>query len=88
LQWREHLSQIQKQSRFHQAIDEIPRLGIEVLPIERHILPLAVSLTQLHGLLTNDAITAATMQGQAIIHVASHDSDFDRVPVLTRYAPV
>ena len=85
---QKHPAEIQKLSRFRQAIDEIPRLGIEVLPIERHILPLAASLAQLHGLLTNDAITAATMQDQAIVHIASHDSDFDRVPGLTRYAPV
>lgn len=85
---QKHPAEIQKLSRFRQAIDEIPRLSIEVLPIERHILPLAASLAQLHGLLTNDAITAAIMQDQAIVHIASHDSDFDRVPGLTRYAPV
>jgi predicted nucleic acid-binding protein len=85
---QKHPAEIQKLSRFRQAIDEIPRLGIEVLPIERHILPLAASLAQLHGLLTNDAITAAIMQDQAIVHLASHDTDFDRVPGLTRYAPV
>ena len=85
---QKHPAEIQKLSRFRQAIDEIPRLGIEVLPIERHILPLAASLAQLHGLLTNDAITAAVMQDQAIVHIASHDSDFDRVSGLTRYAPV
>lgn len=85
---QKHPAEIQKLSRFRQAIDEIPRLGIEVLPIERHILPLAVSLAQLHGLLTNDAITAAVMQDQAMVHIASHDNDFDRVPGITRYAPV
>lgn len=85
---QKHPAEIQKLSRFRQAIDEIPRLGIEVLPIERHIPPLAASLAQLHGLLTNDSITAAVMQDQAIIHIASHDSDFDRVPGLKRYVPV
>lgn len=85
---QKHPAEIQKLSRFRQAIDEIPRLGIEVLPVERHIPPLAASLAQLHGLLTNDAITAAIMQDQTIVHIASHDSDFDRVPGLKRYAPV
>jgi predicted nucleic acid-binding protein len=85
---QKHPAEIQKLTRFRQAIDEVPRLGIEVLPVERHLLPLAASLSQLHGLLTNDAITAATMQDQAITHLASHDTDFDRVPGLRRYAPV
>ncbi|MGH7170896.1 MAG: type II toxin-antitoxin system VapC family toxin [Gemmataceae bacterium] len=84
---QKHPAEIQKLSRFRQAIDEVPRLGIEVLPVERHIPPLAASLAQLHGLLTNDSLTAAVMQDQAIIHLASHDTDFDRVPGLMRYAP-
>ena len=62
--------------------------NIFILPLERHLMPLAASLSQLHGLLTNDAITVATMQDEAIVHLASHDADFDRVPGITRYAPV
>ena len=85
---QKHPAEVQKLSRFRQAIDEIPRLGIEVLPVERHIPPLAASLAQLHGLLTNDAITTAIMQDETIIHIASHDTDFDRVPGLNRYTPV
>jgi predicted nucleic acid-binding protein len=84
---QKHPSEIQKLSRFRRAIDEVPRLGIEVLPLERHLMPLAASLSQLHGLLTNDAITVATMQDESITHIASHDADFDRVPGLKRYAP-
>jgi predicted nucleic acid-binding protein len=84
---QKHLDEVKKLSRFRQAIDEVPRLGIEVLPIERHLMPLATPLSQLHGLLTNDAITVAAMQDQSIIHIASHDADFDRVPGLHRYQP-
>jgi predicted nucleic acid-binding protein len=78
---------VQKLTRFRQAIDDIPRMGIEILPVERHLLPLAASFTQLHGLMTNDAITLACMQNEAIVHIASADTDFDRVPGITRYAP-
>jgi predicted nucleic acid-binding protein len=84
----QHPAEIKKLTRFRQAIDEIPRLGIEVLPVERHLLPLAASLSQLHGLLTNDAITLAAMQDQTIIHIASNDTDFDRAPGLKRYEPL
>jgi predicted nucleic acid-binding protein len=83
-----HPAEVQELTRFRQAIDEVPRLGIEVLPIERHLMPMAAAFSQLHGLLTNDALTVATMQDQALTHLASHDSDFDRVPGITRYAPV
>jgi predicted nucleic acid-binding protein len=84
---RQHPAEVQKLTQFRQAIDEVPRLGIEVLPVERHLSPLAAALSQLHGLLTNDALILATMQDQAITHLASHDADFDRVPGITRYAP-
>src|SRR5262249_12930208 len=84
---QKHPAEIQKPGRFRQAIDEVPRLGIEVLPVERHLLPLATALSQRHGLLTNDALTVAVMQDHSIVHLASNDADFDRVPGLTRYAP-
>lgn len=81
-------AEVQKLTRFRQAIDEIPQLGVEVLPVDRHISPLAASLSQLHGLLTNDVITLACMMDENIIHIASNDTDFDRVPGITRYGPV
>jgi predicted nucleic acid-binding protein len=77
---RQHPAEVQRLSAFRRAIDEVPRLGIEVLPVDRHIPPLAASLSQLHGLLTNDAYILATMQDEGITHLASHDTDFDRVP--------
>ena len=85
---RSHPAEVQKLRRFRQAIDDIPRLGVEVLPVQRHISPLAASLSQLHGLLTNDAITLACMQDELIIHIASNDTDFDHIPGITRYAPI
>jgi predicted nucleic acid-binding protein len=84
---RKHPAEVQKLTRFRQAIDDVPRLGIEVLPIQRHLPPLAAALSQLHGLLTNDALILATMQDQAITRLASNDPDFDRVPGITRFAP-
>ena len=84
---RQNPTEIQKLTGFRQAIDQVPRLGIEVLPIDRHLPPLAAALSQVHGLLTNDALIVATMQDQAIKHIASHDPDFDRVPGIMRYAP-
>jgi predicted nucleic acid-binding protein len=85
---RTHPAEVRQLSAFRRAVDEVPRLGIEVLPVERHLSPLVASLSQLHGLLTNDGYILATMQDQAIRHLASNDADFDRVPGLTRYAPV
>jgi predicted nucleic acid-binding protein len=38
-------------------------------------------------LLTGDALIVAVMQQQGLSHLASLDSDFDRVPGITRYEP-
>jgi predicted nucleic acid-binding protein len=39
------------------------------------------------GLLSGDALVVAVMQSQNLIHLASNDADFDRVPGIKRYAP-
>jgi predicted nucleic acid-binding protein len=52
------------------------------------VLGAAVALSQQLGLLTNDALIVALMQANGLTKIASHDADFDRVPGLTRYAPV
>jgi predicted nucleic acid-binding protein len=33
-------------------------------------------------------LVVAMMQANGLTHLASHDSDFDRVPGITRYAPI
>jgi predicted nucleic acid-binding protein len=38
--------------------------------------------------LTNDALIVAVMQDNGLTTLASLDADFDRVPGITRYAPV
>jgi predicted nucleic acid-binding protein len=43
--------------------------------------------SQQFGLLTNDALTVAIMQANGLTRIASHDTDFDRVPGITRYSP-
>jgi predicted nucleic acid-binding protein len=48
----------------------------------------AVVLSQQHGLLTNDVLTLSVMQASGLTKIASADADFDRVPKITRYAPV
>ena len=45
-------------------------------------------VSQRIGLLSGDALIVATMQTYGLIHLASHDADFDRVGGLTRYAPL
>jgi predicted nucleic acid-binding protein len=48
----------------------------------------AAASSQRRGMLTNDALRVALMQANAWTSIASHATDFDRVPGITRYAPV
>jgi predicted nucleic acid-binding protein len=85
LQW--HSDQIRQLTRFGQAVDEIPAFGIQILPITAGLVSAAAALSQQHGLLSGDALVVAVMRERGLVHLASHDADFDPVPGLSRYAP-
>jgi predicted nucleic acid-binding protein len=48
----------------------------------------AAGFCQHPGLLITDALSVALMQAHGLTKLASDDTDFDRVPEMTRYAPV
>jgi predicted nucleic acid-binding protein len=79
---------IQSLTVFRHAVDEVPRFGIKVLQSPVSIASAAAAVSQQHGLLSGDAMIVALMQQFGLTNLASHDDDFDRVPWLTRYAPV
>ena len=56
--------------------------------IPERLVEIATDVSQKTGLLSNDALLIAVMQANGLTSLASHDSDFDRVPGLTRYTPV
>jgi predicted nucleic acid-binding protein len=84
---RRHPAEVQALTRFRQAIDEVPRFGIQVLAIPPAVIHVATERSQQHGLLHNDALIVAVMQANGLTNLASEDADFDRVPGITRYAP-
>ena len=85
---RQHHDTIPRLSVYRQAIAAIPQLGLQVLPLTRSLVDAATLLSQQYELLTGDALIVATMQQQGLDNLASNDADFDRLPGLTRYAPV
>jgi len=84
---RNHPAEVQ-QLGHRQAIDELPLLRVEVLPVERLHVSGAADVTRLTGLLFNDAVIVALMRDRGLTAIASQDADFDRVSGLTRYAPI
>lgn len=84
---RRHPADVQTLTRFRQAVEAIPRIGVQVLTIAPSLISAAAIVSQQTGLLCGDALLVAVMRALGLSHLASHDADFDRVPGLTRYAP-
>ncbi len=85
---RQQPNVLQNLTRFRMAVETILQSTLQILTITPSLLGTAALLSQQHGLLTNDALIVAVMQAHGLANLASHDTDFDRVPGLTRYGPV
>ncbi len=85
---RRRRADIPRLTRFRQAVDEVPLMGLQVLPVALPQVSVAAALSQQYELLSGDALIVAMMQAHGLTQLASHDADFDRVSWLTRYAPV
>jgi predicted nucleic acid-binding protein len=83
---RTNPQEVQKLNLFRRAVEQIAQSRLQILIVTPPTLVAAVALCQQLGLLTNDAITVALMQAHGLTKVASSDTDFDRVPGITRYA--
>ena len=78
---------VQQLTLFRRAIETVLQSNLRILTLAPALLGDAVVLSQQHGVLTNDALTLSVMQANGLTKIASADTDFDRVPGLTRYAP-
>jgi predicted nucleic acid-binding protein len=58
-----------------------------IVVTEQHVAA-AADLSLQHGFLTNDALLLVLMQSQGLTRLVSNDADFDRMPGITRYAPL
>ena len=82
-----HPAEITKLSAFVEAAKQLERLPITLLPVDLATVRQAAELAQQYGLLTNDAIIVSLMQRHGLIHIATNDDDFDRVPGITVWKP-
>jgi predicted nucleic acid-binding protein len=85
---RRQPNQVQRLTGFRQTVENVLHSSIQVLPIPASLIGTAAQVSQQTGLLSNDALIVAVMQANGLTNLASNDADFDRVPGLTRYAPV
>jgi predicted nucleic acid-binding protein len=84
---KKHHHEIRNLDRQRQAIDEIGVFGIQVVSITQTLVATAAVISQQHELLSGDALIVAVLQAHGLTNLASCDTDFDRVPGITRYGP-
>jgi predicted nucleic acid-binding protein len=84
---RKHPSEVQQLLIPRRAVDEIQAAGVTGLPVTEQQVSRSVDIARQLGLLSAGALIVAVMRDHGLSHLASLDSDFDRVPGLTRYAP-
>jgi predicted nucleic acid-binding protein len=75
-------------TQFRTAVETVLRSALQILTIAPALLGTAAVISQQQGLLTNDALVVALMRAHGLTKLASHDTDFDRVPGITRYPPL
>jgi predicted nucleic acid-binding protein len=85
---KKHHAEIPKLSLYQPATAKVGQLGIQVLPVLEQLVLAATLCSEQFELLTGDALIVALMRQQGLSKIATEDADFDRVPGLTRYAPV
>ena len=69
------------------AVRKIREMGIEILPISLELLETSHSYRNHYGLLINDSLIVAMMDGEGISHLASNDSAFSQVDWIELYQP-
>ncbi len=79
---------LQSLFQFRRAIESVLQSLIHTLAIPPALVLSGAIVSQQFGLLCNDALLVAVMQVNGLTKLASLDTDFDRVPGISRYAPV
>lgn len=84
---REKPALVRKLSAYHEQVDRIPLMGIEIIPFDLRLLLASAALRTQHRLLVNDSLVAATALDVEAKAIASADRDLRRVKDLPFYSP-
>ncbi len=70
-----------------EVCNRLVRLRLAVAQHETALLPEVVGIAESHQLLMGDAEIVAFMRRDGVLHLATNDDDFDRVPGITVWKP-
>jgi len=72
---------------YSEYLTELTYGGLEILTVDGGLVEKSIELGRRYGLLITDAIHLSTMKQYGITHIASNDSDFERVESINIYKP-
>lgn len=75
-------------TRHLDVASEVYRLGISIEPVTRVDLHRSKAIRRQYGLMTNDSLVVACMQGLKLTNLATNDSDFERVNIVQVWKPL
>ncbi len=78
---------VRKLNLYHEQIEKIPLMAVEVTPLDLRSLLRAKKVRKQHGFLTNDSILATAAQEGGIHAIASADRDFERLAGIRLFQP-
>lgn len=72
----------------HLAVpSDLARMRVDIKPIDHVDLHGSKGFRRDYGFMTNDSLVLAVMKRHKVIHLATNDRDFDRVPGIQVWAP-
>ena len=86
-QLKEHPELVRQLSLYKVATERVFAFNIRVESVTATHLRTAQQFSTDHGLLTNDSLTAAFMQSQSVMDLASNDPDFLTIPGFSVWRP-
>lgn len=84
---REKPEIIKKLLLYQEQVEQIPLMGIEILPFDLKSLIRSAELRNSHNLLTSDSLVASSAKEAGLKHIASTDLDLERVAHFELYQP-
>jgi predicted nucleic acid-binding protein len=84
---KQHPEALAELPKTAEVCDRLAQLRMSVLLNEATMLPAVVATAQAQKLLLGDASIVTQMRLHGIVHLATNDDDFDRVPGITVWKP-
>lgn len=85
---REKPNVVKQLADYQTQTETISEMGIEVVGLTLDALKISHPYRRRDGLLVNDSLTAAVMEAEGILDLATADPDFTRVEGLRVYSPL